>query len=128
MGFGEDNWVCVRQDLMAELSRNLKLYVGVFLREERISEVLESLNCFTESAHYKHWFTLPYLGFLVASVYNVAFITLSRDMLLTFLPMHSIFPSNSRSFCMGMVNNNHFVQISVFVSYVDVDKECVYAY
>ncbi|KAL8511447.1 hypothetical protein ACS0TY_018014 [Phlomoides rotata] len=51
------------------------------------------------------------MGFLVASAYNVAFTTLSRDMSLTFLPMHSALPANPRSICMGMVNNNHFVQV-----------------
>ncbi|KAL8461793.1 hypothetical protein ACS0TY_033045 [Phlomoides rotata] len=54
---------------------------------------------------------LPYMGFLVASAYNVAFITLSRDISLTFLPMHSALPANPRSICMGMVNNNHLVQV-----------------
>ncbi|KAL8554884.1 hypothetical protein ACS0TY_002892 [Phlomoides rotata] len=96
---------------MNELGKNPTLYAGVFLQEECVSEVLESLNCFIESARYKHWFTLPYMGFLVASAYNVAFITLSRDMSLTFLPMHSALPANPRSICMGMVNNNHFVQV-----------------
>ncbi|KAL8470304.1 hypothetical protein ACS0TY_032958 [Phlomoides rotata] len=110
MGFGEDDWPRVRQDLMNELGKNLTLYAGVFLQEERVSEVLESLNCFTESSRYKYWFTLPYMCFLVAS-YNVAFITLSRDMSLTFLPMHSALPVNPRSICMGMVNNNHFIQV-----------------
>ncbi|KAL8527766.1 hypothetical protein ACS0TY_005565 [Phlomoides rotata] len=54
MGFGEDNWVRVRHDLMNELSRNINLYAGAFLQEERVGEVLESLNCFTETARYKH--------------------------------------------------------------------------
>ncbi|KAL8475243.1 hypothetical protein ACS0TY_030848 [Phlomoides rotata] len=111
MGFGKDDWARVRQDLMNELGKNPTLYAGVFLQEERVSKVLESLNCFIESVRYKHWFTLPYIGFLVASVYNVAFITLSRDMLLTFLPMHSALPTSLKSICMGMVNNNHFVQV-----------------
>ncbi|KAL8551946.1 hypothetical protein ACS0TY_000843 [Phlomoides rotata] len=96
---------------MNELGKNPTLYAGVFLQEERVSEVLESLNCFIESARYKYWFTLPYMGFLVASAYNVAFITLSRDMSLTFLPMQSPLPANPRSICIGMVNNNHFVQV-----------------
>ncbi|KAL8482904.1 hypothetical protein ACS0TY_025808 [Phlomoides rotata] len=103
MGFGEDNWVQVRQDLMNELSRNLKLYAGVFLQEEKVGEVLESLNCFMESARYIHWFTLPYMGFLVSSAYNVAFITLSNDISLTFLPLHSAPPERPRSICMGML-------------------------
>ncbi|KAL8557593.1 hypothetical protein ACS0TY_004878 [Phlomoides rotata] len=111
MGFGEDNWVRVRQDLMNELSRNLSLYAGVFLQEEKVGEVLESLNCFTESARYKHWFTLPYMGYLVSSAYNVAFITFSNEISLTFLPLHSAPPERPRSICMGMVNNNHFIHV-----------------
>ncbi|KAL8519299.1 hypothetical protein ACS0TY_010296 [Phlomoides rotata] len=111
MGFGEDNWARVRHDLMAELSRNMNLYARVFLQEERVGEVLESLNYFTETTRLKHWFTLPYIGFLVASVYNVAFITLSSDISLTFLPMHFTPPKRSRSICMRLVNNNHFIHV-----------------
>ncbi|KAL8520604.1 hypothetical protein ACS0TY_011224 [Phlomoides rotata] len=82
---------------------------GVFMQEERVGEVLKSLNCFTKTARYKHWFTLPYMGFLVSLAYNVAFITLSNDISLTFLPLHSAPPERPRSICMGMVNNNHFI-------------------
>ncbi|KAL8474342.1 hypothetical protein ACS0TY_030981 [Phlomoides rotata] len=88
MGFGEDDWPRVRQDLMNELGKNPTLV-----------SPLQALVHF--AVH----------GFSWASTYNVAFITISRDMSLTFLPMHSTFPVNPRSICMGMVNNNHFVQV-----------------
>ncbi|KAL8527767.1 hypothetical protein ACS0TY_005566 [Phlomoides rotata] len=51
------------------------------------------------------------MGVLVSSTYNVAFITLSNDISLTFLPLHSAPPERLRSICMGMVNNNHFIQV-----------------
>ncbi|KAL8487823.1 hypothetical protein ACS0TY_024223 [Phlomoides rotata] len=44
IGFGEDNWARARQDLVAELSWNMNLYVGVFLQEGIVGEVFESLT------------------------------------------------------------------------------------
>ncbi|KAL8457636.1 hypothetical protein ACS0TY_035485 [Phlomoides rotata] len=75
MGFGEDNWA-----------------KGVFKEDDRVMDILNALNCFTETAQYKHWFHLPYMGYLVASTYNVAFITLSNAVSLTFLPLRSAVP------------------------------------
>ncbi|KAL8491440.1 hypothetical protein ACS0TY_023169 [Phlomoides rotata] len=111
MGFGEDNWAQVRHDLMTELSHHMQLYRRSFLEDDRVGEILESLNCFTETAPFNNWFQLPYMGYLVASTYNVAFITLSTQMSLTFLPLTSTLPERPRSICMGMVNNNHFIQV-----------------
>lgn len=111
MGFGEDSWARVRQDLMNELTHHILLYEGVFGENDRVGEILDSLNCFTESAPLGNWFQLPYMGYLVASTYNVAFITLSTQISLTFLPLSSAVPKHPRSICMGMVNDNHFIQV-----------------
>ncbi|KAL8501661.1 hypothetical protein ACS0TY_020968 [Phlomoides rotata] len=86
MGFGEDGCSRVQQDLMNELVHNIHLYELVFKENDRVKEVLGALYCFTESARFKNWFLLPYMGYLVASAYNVAFITLESRLSLTFLP------------------------------------------
>ncbi|KAL8487372.1 hypothetical protein ACS0TY_023886 [Phlomoides rotata] len=111
MGFGEESWVRVRQDLMNELTHNLHLYQRAFRENDRVKEVLDALNCFTEFAPFENWFLLPYMGYLVASAYNVAFITLDTQLSLTFLPLKSVVPERPRSICMGIVNRNHFVQV-----------------
>ncbi|KAL8477281.1 hypothetical protein ACS0TY_029536 [Phlomoides rotata] len=69
MGF--DIWPRVRQDLMNELGHNIPLYEDAFRMKERVQEVLEALNCFTKTAGLDNWFLLPYMGYLVASTYNV---------------------------------------------------------
>ncbi|KAL8484742.1 hypothetical protein ACS0TY_027154 [Phlomoides rotata] len=111
MGFGEESRVRVRQNIMNELSHNVHLYERVFKEKEHVQEVLTALNFFTEYARFDNWFLLPYMGYLVASMYNVAFITLGTQMSLTFLPLNSAVPESPKSICMGLVNRNHFVQV-----------------
>lgn len=111
MGFGEESWVRVRQDLMNELTHNLHLYQCVFRENGRVKEVMDALNCFTEFAPFENWFLLPYMGDLVASKYNVALIILDTQLSLTFLPLKSAVSERPKSICMGMVNRNHFVQV-----------------
>ncbi|KAL8478177.1 hypothetical protein ACS0TY_030168 [Phlomoides rotata] len=113
MGFSEDDWPRVRQDLMNELGHNIPLYEDVFRMKERVQEVLEALNCFTETAGLDNWFLLPYMGYLVAAAYNVALIVLDPRLSLTFLPLRKAVPEQPRSICMALVNDNHFVHVSL---------------
>lgn len=111
MGFGEDEWARVRQDLMFELSHNVPMYEDAFRMKELVGEVMSHLNCFTETAGHSHWFMLPYMGILVASAYNVVFVALSPSMSISYLPLNSAVPTNPRCICMALINNNHFVQV-----------------
>ncbi|KAL8474204.1 hypothetical protein ACS0TY_030864 [Phlomoides rotata] len=117
MGFSEDDWPRVRQDLMNELGHNIPLYEDVFRMKERVQEVLETLNCFTETAGLDNWFLLPYMGYLVAAAYNVALIVLDPRLSLTFLPLMKAVPEQPRSICMALVNDNHFVHVSLGVGH-----------
>ncbi|KAL8473840.1 hypothetical protein ACS0TY_030627 [Phlomoides rotata] len=51
------------------------------------------------------------MRYLVASTYNVVFITLDTQLSLTFLPLKSVVPESPKSICTGLVNRNHFVQV-----------------
>ncbi|KAJ4715734.1 Calmodulin-binding transcription activator [Melia azedarach] len=59
------------------------------------------------------WMTMPDMGHLIASVYNVALFHLSIQQCLTFLPLRSVpVPTDSRKeIAIGFVNNNHFVEV-----------------
>ncbi|KAL8526154.1 hypothetical protein ACS0TY_015397 [Phlomoides rotata] len=53
------------------------------------------------------------MGYLVAAAYNVAFITLDPRLSLTFLPLRKVVPKQPRSVCMALVNDNHFIHVSL---------------
>lgn len=86
LGFGEDSWLKVREDLIAELCEHRKYYVDFYGSTGLVATLLESLSCTTIPAPYKNWMTLPYMGHLIASRYNVVlFMSLRCNLLHIFL-------------------------------------------
>ncbi|KAL8539393.1 hypothetical protein ACS0TY_001134 [Phlomoides rotata] len=53
------------------------------------------------------------MGYLVSTTYNVAFIVLDPQLSLTFLPLMKVVLEQPRSICIALVNDNHFVQVSL---------------
>ncbi|KAH6792406.1 hypothetical protein C2S52_002883 [Perilla frutescens var. hirtella] len=113
LGFGEDCWLKVRKELIEELCNHRNYYVNFYGSMELVAQLLEALSCFIVPAPYKSWMTLPDMGHLVASRYNVVFIHISRKQCLTYLPLRSNPPPKSqhRIITIGYVNDNHFVQV-----------------
>ena len=115
MGFGEDGWRQVRRDMLNELLSHRTLYEGMYWEIGRYDELLQRLDYFEDSnAGIEKWMTIPDMGHIVASCYNVVLISLSSSICLTFLPLHSVpEPTVSRRcITLGFVNESHFVQVS----------------
>ncbi|XP_028073199.1 uncharacterized protein LOC114275367 [Camellia sinensis] len=57
--------------------------------------------------------TIPDMGHLISSFYQVVLVHLSIQQCLTFLPLRSTPTSvaSRKEICIGFVNNNHFVQL-----------------
>ncbi|KAH6787647.1 hypothetical protein C2S52_007199, partial [Perilla frutescens var. hirtella] len=113
LGFGEDCWLKVREELVEKLCNHRHYYVNFYGSTELVAELLEVLSCFIIPAPYKSWMTLPDMGHLVASRYNVVFVHISKQQCLTYLPLRSNPPPNlqHRVIAIGYVNENHFVQV-----------------
>ncbi|XP_028077088.1 uncharacterized protein LOC114279098 [Camellia sinensis] len=65
------------------------------------------------SPGYSHWMTMPDMGHLVASCYNLVLYHLSLQQCLTFLPLRTVpVPQlDRREIAIAFVNENHFVQV-----------------
>ncbi|KAL7236169.1 hypothetical protein ACSBR1_019437 [Camellia fascicularis] len=113
MGFGEDGWLRVRNDLLKELRTHLDHYKSLFLGQEKVDELITTLDYFKSNPGYDHWMIMPDMGHLISSSYNVVLFHMSSQQCLTFLPLRTIpMPVASRKeICIGFVNNNHFVQV-----------------
>ncbi|CAL5330385.1 unnamed protein product [Camellia sinensis] len=113
MGFGEDEWLQVRKDLLQELHAHIDHYKSLFGGQERVDELTTTLAYFESNAAYSHWMTMPDMGYLISSFYNIVLFHLSSQQCLTFLPLRTIpMPIASRKeICTGFVNNNHFIQV-----------------
>ncbi|KAI5405484.1 hypothetical protein KIW84_052317 [Lathyrus oleraceus] len=58
------------------------------------------------------WMSLPDMGYLIANRYNVVLVCLGNPCI-TFFPMTSSHSPNVSIYCIGFVNQNHWVQVNM---------------
>ncbi|XP_050880353.1 uncharacterized protein LOC127084029 [Lathyrus oleraceus] len=112
-GYGEDGWSMVRRDLELEIidKDRSTLYDKLFCN--RLAEVRESLMIKSfGSQPSEKWLTLPDIGYLIANRYNVVLVCLGNPCM-TFFPMTSSHSPNVSIYCIGFVNQNHWVQVNM---------------
>ncbi|KAH7853048.1 hypothetical protein Vadar_032589 [Vaccinium darrowii] len=115
MGGMEEEWMDVRNKLIRELSSNWAFYDRVFGENGRAKELHFKLSYFDNEIPVGRdkWMTMPDMGHLIASTYNVVLVHISMRQCLTFLPLCSC-PAASTSrkvIAIGFVNEGHFVQV-----------------
>ena len=111
LGFGENAWARVRRDLLEELTNFEEEYKVIFVETEAVNQMKYRLNCFEETAFSSHWMDMPEMGYLVASRYNVAVVSLSPTACFTLLPLRTAVVEPPKCICIGFVNQNHFIQV-----------------
>lgn len=115
LGYGEAGWAQVRRGLLQEINTFDALYEGVFGCSERFLEIKQSLVHFEGAAPFNKWMTLPDMGYLIASYYNIVLFTISKNHSFTILPLRTPPFSNvsRRTFAIGFVNDNHFIEVFI---------------
>ncbi|XP_028051733.1 uncharacterized protein LOC114256313 [Camellia sinensis] len=67
-----EGWMLqVKKDLLQELHAHIGHYKSLFGRHERVDELTTTLAYFESNAGYSHWLTIPDMGPLISSFYNV---------------------------------------------------------
>ena len=115
MGYGDDGWKQVRKDMLNELIYNRPLYDWLFCEIGRYNELLKILDYFEDSpAGIDKWMTLPDMGHIITSCYNVVLISLSSNLCLTFLPLRSVPEPLAlrKTIAITFVNGNYFVKVT----------------
>ncbi|KAH6780136.1 hypothetical protein C2S52_011373 [Perilla frutescens var. hirtella] len=113
----QESWSRVRSDLFYEINSNPEMWDKCFLERGRREKVLKILNFHDLTAPTRHWFVLPDLGHVVATVYKVALVTLGGRYPTTFLPLSSSVLVEPKCICMAHVKigeghcANHFIQV-----------------
>ncbi|CAL8994390.1 unnamed protein product [Prunus brigantina] len=120
LGYGKDGWVQVRRDLLNELESYLVHYLSdpgmwqfaLYGSENRVYELKHSLAYFGHDANFDWWMTMPDIGHIIASCYDVVLVHLSNVQCLKFLPLRSrpLPLSDRREIAIGFINR-HFVQV-----------------
>ncbi|KAH6777766.1 hypothetical protein C2S51_009078 [Perilla frutescens var. frutescens] len=72
----QESWSRVWSDLFYEINSNLEMWDKCFLECGWRKKVLKIINFHDLTAPTRHWFVLPDLGHVVATVYKVALLTL----------------------------------------------------
>ncbi|XP_052193761.1 uncharacterized protein LOC127802110 [Diospyros lotus] len=113
LGMSEQNWGDIRLNLIEELHVFRAEYSQLYGSNMRVDELIHALSCFESVAPPQHRMTLPDMGHLIASKYNVVLIHLFRLQCLTYLPLRSVPPPSlqHRIISIGFVNDCHFVQV-----------------
>nr|KJB31022.1 hypothetical protein B456_005G173000 [Gossypium raimondii] len=85
LGYGEDQWLYVRHQLLDELLSSYDVYARVFTNG--IDELRNSL-CFSQSpAPAEHWMVMPMTGILIANRFGVILNYLTKRGDITFFPL-----------------------------------------
>lgn len=117
LGYGESRWSQVRKELTEELQENQNLYDRVFVQEGRSTTLLNSLmHEDDEFAPMEKWMSMPDIGYVIATKYNIVVFNISERLMLTIPPLKGKVPPPSMRMEMGIafVNQDHFVQVYVF--------------
>ncbi|KAI5427084.1 hypothetical protein KIW84_032494 [Lathyrus oleraceus] len=108
---GADDGLEVDMELEIIEKERSTLYDKLFCN--RLAKVRESLmiKSFGSQPQQK-WLTLPDMGSLIANHYNVVLVCLGKPCM-TFFPMTSSHSPNVSIYCIGFVNQNHWVQVNM---------------
>lgn len=114
IGIGQQNWCQVRREILEELQCHFDEYCILYGGVERLNELVTCLSHFKGNASCNHWMTMPDMGYLISSRYNVVLVHLSKEQCLTFLPLRSepLRAASQRVLTLGLVRDNHFVTVS----------------
>ena len=107
---GEDRWLQVRKDLLNELKTNKNDYQFYFGRTKELAKILSYFQK-GKFAHKAKWMTMPDMGHLIATRYNVVVIYLSQIQCLTFLPFRSQPELPPKFIVIGYIGD-HFVEVN----------------
>ncbi|XP_012567773.3 uncharacterized protein [Cicer arietinum] len=115
LGWTEESWALVRSQLDKEIGLHKDVYSNVF--DDNVESVRNSLKISKLGAQGKDkWMSLPDLGYVIATLYNVILVSLSRNLNMTFFPLNKS-PSKETFvhslIAIGFVNENHWVQIKL---------------
>nr|XP_027192079.1 uncharacterized protein LOC113787271 [Cicer arietinum] len=115
LGWTEETWALVRSQLDKEIGLHKDVYSNVF--DDNVESVRNSLKISKLGAQGKDkWMSLPDLGYVIATLYNVILVSLSRNLNMTFFPLNKS-PSKETFgqslLAIGFVNENHWVQIKL---------------
>lgn len=114
LGLGESRWSEIRTQLYDELYEHQSMYDKVFVEHGRSSVILKSLLHEDEDfAPMEKWMSMPDVGYIIATRYNVVLFSISERLTMTIPPLRGKIPPPvlRKEIAIAFVNQDHFVQV-----------------
>ncbi|XP_012574301.1 uncharacterized protein [Cicer arietinum] len=115
LGHSEECWYLVRNSLDHEIASHVTPYDRLFtgcIREIRDSLKISGFGL----QPMDKWLSIPDMGYVIATTYNIILVTFCQTFSMTFFPMrgsHSTLTKNDRICCIEFVNGNHWVMLKM---------------
>ncbi|XP_057456737.1 uncharacterized protein LOC130747736 [Lotus japonicus] len=110
LGMGEHLWHDIRKKMIDEMKIRAEKY-GAMYGAKLCQTIIDALHVAPEElVTEEKWFTIPDMGYIVATTFKVVLITLSNSGSTTFLPLAGAAPISHHIIVLGHVNRNHWVQ------------------
>ncbi|XP_004489484.1 uncharacterized protein [Cicer arietinum] len=113
LGICENCWTFIRQECVVDLQEFMSHYKIIYGGQNFIQQLIHSAYV-EQVATLDNWMTLPEMGYVIASKFNLVFAALSLNQSQIFFPLRSIPPtsmSDHRIIVIAFVKNCHFVQV-----------------
>ncbi|XP_058192079.1 uncharacterized protein LOC131309467 [Rhododendron vialii] len=115
IGYSENDWSRVREELIEEIRQNCYLYSVIYPVHDWAKHLLILLNWFEPTAPKEYWMEAMTLGVVIATRYNLVLHTFDKDVYgcFTHLPLRSppVLVKYRQEIAIARVNNNHFMQV-----------------
>ncbi|XP_015887124.1 uncharacterized protein LOC107422213 [Ziziphus jujuba] len=113
MNMGDNKLDQIRRELIDELKSNKDEYTALHGTSDRIEELNYIVSYFESNPSFNHWMTMPDMGHLIASKYDLVLMHISKRQYLIFLPFCSepLHVDCRKVIFIGFVNDNHFVKL-----------------
>ena len=113
----EDDWVKVRQDLVADLQNRSALYARILggrsARSSNVTNLIQSIAHYHGPADDDYWMAVSDCGHVIATTFNVVFMTFSEHGGNTCLPAildETQGPPTRKVVC-GHLSNDHWILV-----------------
>ncbi|XP_058217392.1 uncharacterized protein LOC131328467 [Rhododendron vialii] len=111
IGYSENDWNQVREELIEEIRQDYYLYGVIYLSYDMANQLLQLLDCFEPTASEAHWMEAMTLGVVIATRYNLVLHTFDENVFscFTHLPLTSppVLVEDRRKIAIAHVGN-HF--------------------
>lgn len=120
LDMGQDAWPEIRKSMIVEMQTRAIKYQDLF-GNDLFSKVMNALEVKPQGLVMKEkWFTIPQMGAIAATAFQIVLITLGKRGCTTYLPFAGAPPSQPKMLVLGHIDENHWVQVLIYTALIPI--------